>query len=167
MRRASNHAPPVPFSPRPDVLDPSGEIAIWYTDPPGLIMQLTRPAHVTLDGVKWLVGPGHQMMEERFPGVTAFITVLDLRRMTSRDYAARTLILDRSFARRDRFRQSYVLLPENAGPIYRTSAQAGVTLLRVMGFPVEVAASLDDAVRKGCLQPAAHGLPLARVQPER
>ena len=167
MRRASNYAPPVPFHSRPDMIDPTGEIAAWYTDPPGVIMQLMRPTHLSVERVKWLLGPGHRMLEERFPDAREFITVLDLRRMTSRDVAARTLLLDRSLARRELFHQSYVLLPESAGPIYRTSAQAGVTLLRVMGFPVEVTPSLDDAVRKASLRPAPQIESVVRAHPQR
>ena len=166
MRRASNYAPPVPFSSRPDVLDPTGEIAAWYTDPPGAIVQLARPIHLSFERVKWLLGPGHRMLEERFPDAHAFITVLDLRRMTSRDVAARALMQDRCLSRRARFRHSYVLLPESAGPVYRMSVQTGVTLLRVMGFPVDVTATLEDAIRKGGLRPAPQA-EVVRAQPQR
>ena len=58
MRSVVPYAPPQPFSIRPDLVDPSGDIAVWFTDPPGVIFQFTRPLHSTIEHAD-----GHTVLE--------------------------------------------------------------------------------------------------------
>lgn len=154
MSRNACHALPAPFSARPDLRDPSGEVAAWFTAPPGIVFQFVRPTHGRLDHATWVTGAAHRALRARFPEATEFLCVFDLRLMTSRDQAGRALLLRRSLACKGLFVRSFVLLPEHAGPIYVMSVQAAVTLLRVMGIPVEVNQSLEEVIDSAPLRPA-------------
>jgi len=70
-----------------------GGAAVWFTSPPGAVVQLLEPVRGTLDLVNWIVGPFYDELERRFPGRTALIFVFDLELMTGRTAASRSVFL--------------------------------------------------------------------------
>jgi hypothetical protein len=122
----------------PHLEDPSGSVAVWYTDPPGVVMQFVQAARGDLTLVRWLVGPARERLLERFPGSSPLVFVMDLGLMTGRDAAVRPILNEAAKALRPRIARSVVVPPENASAIYMASLHASVSLLRVFGVPVEI-----------------------------
>lgn len=139
------------FAVPPHLEDPSGLLAIWYTDPPGAVIQFTRPAEGSLPIVEWLVGPGLAQLLDRFPGPQRLVIVMDLGLMKGRDRNVRPILMEAGKALRPRIERTMIVPPQGASAIYLASLQASVSLLRVFGVPVEVQ-SLSSALRS--LSPA-------------
>jgi hypothetical protein len=128
------------------VEDPSGCAAIWFTEPPGAVIQFVQPARGDLALVRWLVGPALERLLERFPGSSPLVFVMDLGLMTGRDAAVRPILNEAVKSLGPRIARSVVVPPENASVVYMASLHASVSLLRVFGVPVEIQ-SLPNALR--------------------
>src|SRR5262245_61337066 len=85
---------PAAFAVPPHVVDDSGLIAAWFTDPPGVVLQLTRPARGTTALAEWMVGPGYAQVLRRFPDARDLRVVMDMRQMTGRAATARALLIE-------------------------------------------------------------------------
>lgn len=145
--------PALLFTP-PDFLHDSGELAAWFTEPAGIVVQFPRPACGTRLLVEWLLGVVEPALRDRFPDRRDLFFVLDLRFMTSREASARSLLLERAPAFRGRFARTYIVPPERSGALAVMSIQAAAALLRTFGIPVAVERSIDT-VRSACGLPSA------------
>lgn len=128
------------FASRPHLLDPSGTMALWFTDPPGAWLQFIRPGRGTDELSEWMAGPALRALVARFPRETLTL-VLDFRLMTDRDLAARARILQTAPALRDSLARLIVLPSFYATPLHMKATAAGVRLARAFGLPVELETS--------------------------
>jgi hypothetical protein len=131
-----------------------GGAAVWFTSPPGVVVQLLEPVRGTLDLVNWLVGPVYDDLERRFPGRTALIFVFDLELMTGRTAASRSVFLAKAREGGKRFSEALFVPPRAASPAYRVSMHAAIALVRALGVQVEMVSSSVSAVASRNLKPA-------------
>ena len=93
MSPSTNSTALAGFPTTPDVSDPSGLIAAYWTDPPGVVLRFVRPARGTAKLSEWLVGPAFELFTQRFPGETQLRIVLDMSQMTGRSATARAVLM--------------------------------------------------------------------------
>jgi hypothetical protein len=150
-----------PFTVAPHLSDATGGLAVWFTEPPGAIIQIAKPCHLTAEMARWLVGPGLTAFAARFPEPARLILVLDLGLMDGRDVAVRPLIIDAAKDLRPRLARAILLPPRRASAIYIASLKTGVAMLRVFGVTIEIARALSDVVSSAALRPAVGARPSA------
>src|SRR5581483_5323747 len=80
------------FKSPPHFLDPTRTVAVWFTNPPGAVIQFARRAMGSVPLAEWAVGPGRTRLLSQFPGDGPLVVVLDLGLMTGRDPVARPII---------------------------------------------------------------------------
>lgn len=138
----------------PDLCDPSGLIAGYWTDPPGVVLRFVRPARGTTKVAEWLVGAAVEQVLERFPGETQLRVVLDMTQMTGRSATARATLMQ-SAARFVPYVGQLVLVPSvHMGSTYINVVEASVAILRLVGLRVDIEHSVDRALAKHGLAPA-------------
>lgn len=142
------------FSVPPHLCDPTGAIAVWWTDPPGGLMQLTRPARGTADMAEWLVGPAFELMLSRFAGVNDLRVILDMRQMTGRSAMARSVLLHRAKSIANRVGHVVLLPSVHLGTGYFKIVEGTAMMLRLAGLPVDVEYGLHRVMEKHELRPA-------------
>lgn len=136
------------FDAPPHVTDPSGTIAVWWTDPPGIVLQLTRPARGTTAMAEWMVGPGVDLLVRRFPECFDMRIVLDLRQMTGRSATARSLLMQAAKALSERVAHVVVLPSPHMGPAYSKVIEGTAGLLRLLGMRVDIEHALDRVLER-------------------
>lgn len=139
------HTVAPPFSGMPHLLDPSGTLAGWFTEPPGVWLQFTKPARGTDELTEWLAGPALAALLARFPGEQLTL-VLDFRLMTDRDLSARARLLQTAPALKDALAKVVILPSLSATPIHVKTMAAGIRLARSFGIPVELQTSATQVI---------------------
>lgn len=132
----------------------NGAAAVWFTSPPGVVVQLLEPARGTLELVNWLVGPVYDELDRRFPNRNAILYVLDLELMTGRSAACRSVFLAKTREVGRRFAEGLFVPPRAASGGWRVSMLAAVALIRALGIQVELVGSAASAVASRNLKPA-------------
>jgi hypothetical protein len=120
-------------------------MAVWFTEPPGLVVQLVEPTRITLPMVDWLVGPAYAELERRYPRQSLEI-VLDFAHMTSRTSASRTVFLSKARQVGQRFVHGFWVAPTAMKPAAASSIQASVALMRSLGIHVVTVESAAEAI---------------------
>jgi hypothetical protein len=143
------------FATPPDVIDPTGAIAVWWTNPPGMFVQLTRPARGTTATAEWLVGPLFAALVRRFPEVHDLHVVLDMRPMTGRSAIARALLTRHVKAVRAQLGHVVIIPSLHLGPAYLKMLEASALLLVMAGVPIAIEHNLDRVLDKHGLRAAA------------
>jgi hypothetical protein len=128
------------------------ELHAWFTDPPGAVLQLSKPQRATVEQARWLVGPAIELLRARFPSEEKVILVLDYRNMTSRDTSARTLMMEHAGEIAHMFSHVYIVPPLQANPVYRSALHAAIALVSVFGSPLEIVETLDEVIAKQSLR---------------
>lgn len=127
-----------------DLYDPSGAIGVWFTSPPGALIQFVSPAYSTVELGRWLAGPGRQRLEAKFPSGPIFL-VFDLGLMTGRDPAIRPVLLEAAAQMKARVSCAFVP-PIDTSPVYLASLKAVAALAAVVGVRVDIHRSLSFAL---------------------
>jgi hypothetical protein len=140
------------FAEPPHLVDPRGDIAIWYTEPPGLVLQLTKPTHGTRAHAEWLAGPSFAELGRRFPN-HELIVLFDAHLATGRDPDFRPLMMNVAKALLGRAKRIVVVLPRTVPPALRSAMEVSVALLRLFGLPLEIAASLTYTLAQTGMKP--------------
>lgn len=128
---------PPAFARAPHLLDPSGSLGAWFTDPPGAWLQFLKPARGTDELTEWLAGPALSALVAHFPGQMLTL-VLDFRLMTDRDLSARARLLQTAPALKDRLTKVAIIPSLSATPIHVKTMAAGIRLARSFGIPVDL-----------------------------
>lgn len=142
------------FDTRPDLYGPSG-LRVWFTEPPGLVVQMARPSRGTHEMAAWLIGPGYARLRGRFPGLSGLALVIDLSLMDGRDPDARALMLERASENNGVVSRIIIVPPAKPNPVYLTTLHAAVTLLNSIGRDITIESSLEKAIATFGLKPAA------------
>jgi hypothetical protein len=127
-------------------MDPSNSVAVWFTNPPGAVIQYARHAPGSVALAEWIAGPARAAFLERFPGDGPVVFVLDLGLMKGRDPVARPIVTAAVRSLKDRIERAVLVPPEEATAVYLASLQASISLLRVFGVSVSIE-TLPDALR--------------------
>lgn len=134
------------FPSPPHQEDPSGTLAAWFTDPPGVVVQFAHPAVGSLPLVQWLLGEGLDGLLARFPE-GPLVVVMDLTLMTTRDPAVRALLVESAKRLKTRVARTVLIPPANAKAVYLASLKVSMSLLAVFGVKAEIHASTALAIR--------------------
>lgn len=89
----------------------------------------------------WLVGPGVELLDDRFGEGTALTLILDFTHMVGRSAAARSIVLHSAKVLRSRFSRVFVVPPAEYPPMYLQAFQASIAFVRLLGIRVTVAGS--------------------------
>jgi len=141
------------FQRPPHLVDPSGTLAVWFTEPPGMVVQFARRGPCTVELAEWLVATAGPRVLERFPGPEPLAFVLDLSQMVGRDPRARAIITEGVGTLAARAGRTVVVPPVSATRVYLASLHVAASLARVLGITVSVE-PLPQAVH------ALHAAPL-------
>lgn len=133
----------------------AGEAVAWVVSPPGGVVQLLSSCRGTRELASWLVGPALQLMLDSYPGHDDFIILLDLTEMQGREPAARTVVMDRARELGKRARQSYIVLPRDAHPVYIATLHAAAALLSGFGVHIQFEKSAAEVVQRLGLEVSA------------
>jgi hypothetical protein len=161
MTQPLDVAPSPAFSVPPHVIDESGAIAGWFTEPPGVVLQFTRPTRGTNELSKWLVGPGYDLLVRRFPEACELRVVLDMRQMTGRSATARAVLIEHAKLVSQRLGRVIILPSVHLGAFYVKVVEATALALRAFGVRIEVEHSLERALARQELR-VAPGFELSR-----
>lgn len=136
------------FSGAPHIADPTGTVAIYWTDPPGALIQLVQATRGTSEMAHWLAGEALELLFSRFPGVYGLRIVLDMRRMTGRSAMARSVLMNAGGATAGRIGHLVLLPSMHMGEAYLSVIEATCVALRLIGYRVDVEHDLDVALQK-------------------
>jgi hypothetical protein len=137
-----------PFALPPHVIDDSGVIAAWFTEPPGVVLQFTRPERGTTELARWLVGPGYNQLVRRFPDAQELRIVLDMRQMTGRAATARAVLIEHAKLVAPRLGRVIILPSVHMGAFYLKLVETTALMLRAFGVRIELEQSLERAIAK-------------------
>jgi len=160
----SNDSLSAPFAIAPHVVDPTGSIAAWWTDPPGVLVQLTYPTRATTEIAGWLAGPAFDQLLGRFPGASDLRVILDMRQMTGRSATARSLLMQRAKTVVGRVTHVVLLPSVLLGPAYIKVVETAALVLRAGGLRVDIDASLDRVIARHGVRAAAANAPDANAE---
>jgi hypothetical protein len=132
----------------PHLIDPSGSIAMYWTEPPGAVLQLQRSTRGTTAMAEWIVETGLDRLLARYPEETDLVVVLDMRQMLGRSATARALLLQASEKAAGRIARVVLLPSTHMGPAYIKVIEATALLLRLTGYEVHVEDDLDVVLAK-------------------
>jgi hypothetical protein len=136
------------FSGVPHIVDPSGAIAVYWTDPPGALLQVVQATRGTSEMAHWLVTDGLDLLLNRFPSVDNLLLVIDMRRMTGRSAMARSILMNASGGpAAERIGQIVMLPSVHMGPAYVAVIEATAVALRLIGYRVAVEHDLEEALK--------------------
>lgn len=149
------HVEPAAFAVPPDLQFEGGKLAAWYTEPAGAVVQLTEATIFTKEMAEWIVGPGFTAFNQRFPSRDQLRLLLDLRPMTSREPAARPVIMTAATRYLSMFNKVGVIAPSKPPPLYMTTLHAAVALLSAIGPEIRIFETLEGALKGMELSAAA------------
>lgn len=132
----------------PYLVDPSGSLGLYWTDPPGVLVRFIRPARGTTEIAEWLTGVGLDLLAARFPVDHELRLILDMRQMVGRSATARSLLMRASATSRSRIKHVVLLPSVHLGPTYASVIEASAIVLRALGYRVHVEHDLERALKK-------------------
>ena len=143
------------FSVAPQAQHPSGVLACWCTDPPGVIVQFITPGVATLEMGQWLREVGAKRILPRFRGERELTLMLDLTLMTDREPNARNVLMEPVKQLKSRTKHHVLIPPRNASRVYLGSLYAATALLASAGVQVDIQPSAAAAIAKYQLKAAS------------
>jgi hypothetical protein len=130
-----------------------GPLEAWYTRPAGAVLQLTEVGPFTKEMADWIVGPAYEAFTLHFPGHTELRLLLDIRPLTSREPAARRVILEAGAKYLRAFSHVAILAPTKPPPLYMTTLTGAVALMSAFGPDIALHPDLPTALKHLGLQP--------------
>jgi hypothetical protein len=131
---------------------PKDGLCVWFTQPPGAVLQLSTPQRFTIEQAHWIVGPALEQLLVRFPAGEKLTLIFDFRNMTSRDLSARTVLMEHANDIVHRFSHVFIVPPLQSNPIYRVALQAAVALVSAFGASFVIVESLDEVIAERSLR---------------
>jgi hypothetical protein len=143
----------------PHATDPSGAVSLRYTDPPGVLMQLVRPARGTTEMAEWLTETGLTMLFARFPHARDLRVILDMRLMTGRSASARALLIQAGMRCVSRVGHVVLLPSQQLGEAYLAVVEAAAALVRSSGLRVDIEHDLAAVLARHAVRIDSGGAP--------
>jgi hypothetical protein len=146
-----------PFDCAPHVLHPDGVVAMWLTEPAGIVIQIAQPTHAKAELARWLVDAAVPAMK----GLLAnkYFLVLDWTLMLSRDADARKIFVDSASSLKPAPVSVHIIPPQNASPLFVSSMRVASALIAAFGVDLQIDASLPLAVSTCGLRAAKANAP--------
>jgi hypothetical protein len=125
----------------------------WFTEPPGVVIQLTRAQRVGVPLAEWMVGPLTVESRRRFPS-ERILVLLDTSLMQGRDPPVRAILMDAARRLQHEVSRTILIPPTNAGAVYLASLAVASSLLQVFGVKLDVVRSMPFALSSAGLRVA-------------
>ena len=142
------------FSVPPHVECPVGPLYVWFTEPPGVVLQLMEAVRFTTEIARWLIGPGLDLLAQRYDEATRFTIVFDIRQMTGRDPVVRSLFMDLAREQAGRFEAIVAIPPLQINPVYLAGLHAAAALVSAFGPRFEISGDVAHVIYRHRLRPA-------------
>jgi hypothetical protein len=134
------------FAAPPHLVHPSRDMVCWFTDPPGIVIQIVRAAQGTRAMTEWLGHTAEHALFARFPGAVNLTVVLDLSLMTGREPGARNGLVEPAKRMKARVARTILVPPRAASQVYLGSMYAATALLSAFGVHVEINRTMSKAL---------------------
>ncbi|MBK8261731.1 MAG: hypothetical protein IPK80_10370 [Nannocystis sp.] len=133
------------------VHEPSG-LRVWFTEPPGLVTQITREAHITVDVARFLAGPVTDVLRS-LPRKTGqrFVFVHEWTRFRSYEPEARDELTSWAMSLKQEIGMMLFVISKEASSMVRMGIKVGTMTLKLAGIDSELVESIDPAL-------ATHGI---------
>ncbi|HLV22987.1 MAG TPA: hypothetical protein VKZ49_18990 [Polyangiaceae bacterium] len=140
------------FSEPPHLLHPTGAMAVWFTEPAGMVTQLVRPNRGTTDLACFMAQLAFAaLLELRGRRVEQLTFVHDLTLLTGYDEEAKRIWTTWALEIRDRIARIVIVQPR--APETLASLEVTATALVPRGVPFETRESVEQAVADFGLMP--------------
>lgn len=133
------------FSAKPHFLDSTGTMAVWFTEPQGVVLQFVEDGWGNAANVRWLADEPLAELKRRL-GDEPLVVVVDLSRMLGRDRSGRAAFIELSKSFAGRVKACYVVPPMSATPMYLATLKTTASILKVFGLHFEFAETASDAI---------------------
>jgi hypothetical protein len=146
---------PAPFDGvAPTLIDPSGTMRVWLTDPPGMLDQAAMGAPFTTQLAHWLTHDASAAMQAAYGSDARYTFLHEWRGITTYTTDARLDIIGwgRKLGMKHIERIDIVLAPD-AGTLFRMAAQGGSLAMTVIGVKCGIADSIEGALASTKLKP--------------
>lgn len=130
------------FPEAPHLEAPTGDVVAWFTEPSGILIQVTRPTRIEVRHAEWIVGPLRAEALRRFPDRENAVLIIDSTLMTGREPAVRTILMEAAREVRQHVARTILIPPSNAGPVYLASLEVACSILQVFGIRLDIVRSL-------------------------
>lgn len=133
----------------------AGPLVCWFTQPPGVVFQLTQTARMTVAMASWAAGDAFAALRARFAGSRSFYYVMDIRAMTARDAGVRETFMELARHFGPQLTAAVIIPPRRANPMYLSALQTANALIAPFGAKLEVTSDLRKVLERYRLTPAA------------
>jgi hypothetical protein len=147
---------PPAFRTPPHLVDPTGALEVWLTEPAGMLDHAAPGTVFTAKLATWLTGEATDAMLELAAkrGDERFTFVHDWRGVTSHESAARIKVIDWGRRLGRRIRRIDIALASDASPLFRMAVAGGTMAMSVVGIPCFSWRTIDEAVARAKVRPA-------------
>ena len=145
MSEPSPHLPA--FSVRPHLSHPSEPISIWFTEPLGLLTQITRPATGSVEMARFVIDLAWPaLLEVRGSGREPLHMVHELSLLEDMDPEAGRLMTMFGLSARRNIARIVVVEPPTLPRIVHHAINAVGTAMGLIGIPMELMPTLREVV---------------------
>lgn len=132
--------------------DERSGLRVWFTDPPGMVTQMTREAEITLAMAEFLAGPVTEALRKlpREPS-QRLVFVHEWTRFRSYEPAARDALTAWALSLKGDIGLMLFVIDKQASSMVRMGIKVGTMTLKLAGIDSQLVDSLDPAL-------AAHGI---------
>lgn len=131
-----------------------GELAIWFTEPWGMLTQMLRPTYATETLANFIADFAYSaLLELRDTTTTPLIFVHDFSRMTGYESEARKLLTMWGFRIRSEIERVVVVQPPVKNELARLGISAAASALGVVGIRFEIVETVQAPIDRYGLSP--------------
>jgi hypothetical protein len=148
---------PAPFdTTAPTLVDPSGTLRVWLTDPPGMLDQMAIGCPVTTEVAHWLVHVAGGAMVAAYAPDARYTFLHEWRGVTTYTTEARLGIINwgRGLGLK-RVERIDIVLAQDAGTLFRMAVQGGAMTMSVLGVKCALVDDVDATINATNLRPLA------------
>ena len=142
------------------VHDASG-LRVWFTDPPGLVTQITDATEISTAMAGFIAGPVNDALITlpRAPG-QQLILLHEWTRFRSYEPAARDILTEWAMSLRDEIALMLFVIAKEATPMVRMGIKVGTMTLKLAGIDSELVDTIHPALTARGIRPRSCDAPL-------
>lgn len=145
-RRAAFRAPP-------HLIDPSGDVAVWITEPAGMLVQLMHETAATVEMARFISQEAFsRLVGVLGPDERAYF-IYDMALMVKYDSEARMILTQWGVAVRDRIEHIVVRPPPEMNKLGRMGIQTIAAAMSLVGVKLDVVDDIEPFLRARNLRP--------------
>ncbi len=137
------------FGRAPHLVDPASGLAVWFTQPLGLVTQLHERTHLDEAMARFIADTAYgALCRLRAPG-QLFVAVHEWSAMTGYDSAARAVLTDWGVRIRNEVERVVIVLSDAAPKLVRMGVSVASVTLRLAGMRIDAERSPSVIARLG------------------